>query len=145
MSPENFIHAAQVTSVVVEQEGRLPMSLIHAAQVTASVAGILFLPLSVVSLWLSWRRSRRSFPKTALLLPCMAILLSFALGLYAMAQFAQGFGNLPFVIDADPALLATNQANALYPLVFMAATGAAYLVVFGLCLIPRRRRSDAKD
>ena len=122
-----------------------PESLIRVALSTSSVAGILFLPLSAVSLWLSWRRSRRSFPKTVLLLPCMAILLSFALGLCAMAQFTQAFGNLPFVLDTDPALLAANQTNALYPPVFMAAFGVAYLVVFGLCLIPGRSRPDAKD
>ena len=117
-----------------------PEFLLRVAQALSAFCGILFLPLSIVSLWLSWRRSRRSFPKTVLLLPCMAILLSFALGLYAMALFTQGFGNLAFVVDADPALLEANLVNSLYPPVFMATTGAAYLVVFGLCLIPGRCR-----
>ncbi len=122
-----------------------PVLLIRAAQISALLCIILFLPLSGISLGLPWRRARRTFPRIVLLLPCMAVVLALALGLYVMGQFVQTICNLPVLLpellenENDFGLLRIQVEDTLYPAAFMAIGSLAYLAVFALCLISRRR------
>jgi hypothetical protein len=126
-----------------------PTLLLRSAQVLALLCVILFLPLSGISLGMSWKRTRRAFPRIALLLPCMSVVLALALCLYVMGQFAQTFCNLPTLLpdllenENDLWLLRIRVENILYQAAFMAIGSLAYLVVFALCLIPGRGRSHA--
>ncbi len=122
-----------------------PALLLRAAHILALVCVILFLPLSGISLRMSWRRSRKAFPRIAFLLPCMAVVMALALGLHVMGQFAQTMRNLPVILpellENDPWLVEIQMVNVLYPPAFMVIDGLAYLLVFALCLIPVRRGS----
>ena len=122
-----------------------PDLLLRSAQALSVICLILFLPLSSISLWMSWRRSRKTFPRIVLLLPCMAVMLALALGLYVMGQFGRlmlSFPELiPSLMETGSWLLQIQVVNALYPAAFMAIDSLAYLLVFALCLIPGRRRS----
>ena len=121
-----------------------PDLLLRSAHALSVVCLILFLPLSSTSLWVSWSRSRKAFPRIVLLLPCMAVMLALALGLYVMGQFGRlmlSFPELiPSLMENGSWLLQIQVENALYPTAFMAIWSLAYLFVFALCLIPGRGR-----